>query len=145
MTECKYTIYFTDTGRVHCLNECGEDQLPAPGPLEADPNLSVIHGHLDPKKEMVRSGKRTPLPEPEKRQREDAALWFEFRQKRRQLLEASDKPVSVPDFPITREELRAVKTKRKASRDIPQKTTDPKIAMQMLEKLWENEDQEASQ
>lgn len=130
----KYTIVFTDTGRVHCLNECAENDLPPEGPLASDPSLTVVHGHMDIHIGMLVSGEKSRLPNEEIQAIEDADQWFRFRQRRSQILSETDFKM-VPDYPLPQSERRALAAKRKALRDIPQKTTNPRLAMQILETI----------
>lgn len=69
---------------------------------------------------------------------EKRAAWFLFRQQRNAKLAATDFMVA-EDYPLSQADRRALIAKRKASRDIPQKTTNPELAMQMLHTIWSDE------
>lgn len=132
-----WIVYDTATGEIRSSNEGGNArdrfwEAATDGRLSAIQTVDLIE---DTWAWRVEHGKIVPQGLQERRRVEKMTAWFAFRRARNARLEATDYMLA-PDYPLSREAQRALKAKRKASRDIPQKTTNPKLAMQMLQTIW---------
>ena len=86
----------------------------------------------------MKNGALVSIDQDEQREREREMGMFEFRIARNTKLAQTDYLLA-SDYPLPAADRRALKAKRKASRDIPQKTTNPELAMQMLEAIWSDD------
>lgn len=87
----------------------------------------------------VENRRLVPVGMQQRRAKEREMAWFEFRRERNTRLARTDHLVN-GDYPLSASDRRSLKAKRQASRDIPQRTTNPALAMQMLETIWSDAD-----
>ncbi len=137
MTTVTYTLYFNETGRVHCICECDVADRPAAGQAPGLEGLSVAHGIVDARTEMVVDGVVLPLPDEMVEQERERDNWFEFRKKRFRFLEATDKQMIVSDFPTDARETERLRRIRQQLRDIPETAANAKEALSAFQDLTE--------
>lgn len=134
----KYTLYYTDTGRIHCTSQCPDGMLPPEGPMPDGSGLSVIHGRVDPNIGMVVDSIPTRISDEELIEMDRKDMWFKARQKRHQKLVETDFKMT-GDYPLTAAEKRKLKRQRQQSRDITKATKDPREALRLLDEIWNTE------
>lgn len=133
-----YITYHVGTGRIVSRKRLARgNPLPPQGPcdLPGMEGLAILHCDADPDQDRVEHGRVVPIGLQKRRATERHLDWMTFRRARAQKLAETDH-MMMPDYPLSQADRRALKAKRKASRDIPQKTTNPHLALQMLETLW---------
>lgn len=142
----KYTLYSIETGEIDSCVTCPERRLPPEGPLFEGSDLAVVHGEADPNEHRVHKGKIKPIYRRKKRDKERRAKVHLFRQRRTHLMGQWDYKFNV-DYPLPtspseiakREELIR---KRRATREINIKNTDPDEALRLLDEIWSDQDVE---
>lgn len=132
-----WVIYEVESGDIRTVKESPLDQRRvyenySNGALSAIITPDLIE---DTWRWRVEHGRLVPLGIQKRRAKERQILWFELRRERNIKLSQTDHML-VADYPLSASERRAIRTKRQASRDIPQSTSDPAIAMQMLREIW---------
>lgn len=133
-----FSQYEVATGRVRFNNECPDGHLPPEGPLYEGAAFAVIHGKCCRHTGLIVDGEVSRISDADAVALDHAAMWFEVRRTRARLLGGTDKMLA-PDYPLGWRAKRALKKRRKLSRDITEMTSDPRAALRMLKKTWGSE------
>lgn len=134
-----YITYDLITGRIISRKRLARGHpLPKQGPLNLPgmEGLAILHCDACLKEDRVEHGKVVPKGKQQKLKEQNHQDWMAFRQLRHKMLSETDFMLT-SDYPLTKAERNGIKAKRKASRDLPQKTKNPKKALQMLRTIWE--------